>query len=112
LLDRTALGVDGLDAGDGRDPALLGEPAGLRVDRGVGGLPTVDPVAPLRHDDEMGGGEGEGQGEYDDVADGGRRGGRPGDALDGEHDQPAEQRPHGPVPPGPGADEVGGGAQT
>ena len=47
--DRALDVVDGLDPRHRRDPALAGPPAGLGVDRGVGDLPAVHEVAPLRH---------------------------------------------------------------
>ena len=52
--DRALGVVDGLDPRHRRDPALPRPPAGLGVDRGVGHLPAVHQVAPLRHDRDVG----------------------------------------------------------
>ena len=48
------LEVDGLHPRHRRDPPLPAQPAGLRVDRRVGALPAVDPVAHLRHEPDVG----------------------------------------------------------
>ena len=48
-VDPALLEVDGLHPRHRRDPPLPAQPAGLRVDGGVGALPAVDPVAHPRH---------------------------------------------------------------
>jgi hypothetical protein len=107
LLDGPALGVDRLHAGDGRDPALLVEPPGLRVDRRLGDLPPMHPEAPLRHQQQVRCGEKD-RGRCDHHA--GPVGyvtAEQDQRLDGTDHEPAGQRPHGPVGAGLAADQVG-----
>lgn len=52
LLQRTALGVDGLDPRDGSDPSLLTDPAGLGEDGRCRDLSTMNALPPTRHDHE------------------------------------------------------------
>src|SRR6185503_17337052 len=57
LLQRPAGGVHGLDPADRHDPPGAGQPALQRVDRVLGDLPAVHPVAPQRFDHDRDQGE-------------------------------------------------------
>ncbi len=111
LLERAALAVHRLDAGDGRDPPFLFEPSRLGIDGRGCGLPPVNVIAPSRHDGHMGQRDHTRGGQADDVRGEVVLARHQPDDLGRDDDQPAREGARRPVPDRGTAHAVLRGAQ-